>query len=292
MDHDNTLKSLLFPGETNKFFDIESLPPMEIEAKGFSKVNAWWLAEVSRLIYKQESDEIGNKATSTTRNEILNRLNLNERKFYNKSGTQCAIIESNDKKFAILVFRGSHELKDWLANANVPPTKISNGCRIHSGFKRALDLVWKKVRTELDKMDCPVFYTGHSLGAALATIAAYRKSPHSLYTFGSPLVGNGKFKKSFKGKKAYRIVNNRDIVATVPRMFKYQHTGQCHYISNDNSILINPRNKIIKFDKKIIDESLSDTTNESQPFKDLPEFLGDHSPINYVAHMQRQLSNT
>lgn len=46
---------------------------------------------------------------------------------------------------------------------------------------------------ELAKLGCPVFYTEHSLGAALATLAAARRAPKAGYAFGSPRVGNQAF---------------------------------------------------------------------------------------------------
>ena len=80
---------------------------------------------------------------------------------------------------------------------------------------------------ELDNAD--VYITGHSLGGALATIAALdiaRKNklnnPINLYTFASPRVGDNTFADKFnefvsKDKiKAFRFANSEDIVPKVP----------------------------------------------------------------------------
>ncbi|CEO95720.1 Fungal lipase-like domain-containing protein [Plasmodiophora brassicae] len=73
-----------------------------------------------------------------------------------------------------------------------------------------------------------VVFTGHSLGGALATFAVYtfdvvirRAGVQShLYTFGSPKIGNDKFKDSFEktrvAKHAFRSVLETDIVPLVP----------------------------------------------------------------------------
>mmetsp|Transcript_9846 Transcript_9846/g.25307 ORF Transcript_9846/g.25307 Transcript_9846/m.25307 type:complete len:92 (+) Transcript_9846:785-1060(+) len=58
----------------------------------------------------------------------------------------------------------------------------------------------------------------------------------SLYTYGAPRVGNSEFAEFFEmlfaGREAYRIVNNKDVVARYPRSGKaagavldYEHVG-------------------------------------------------------------------
>jgi hypothetical protein len=67
-----------------------------------------------------------------------------------------------------------------------------------------------------------IFVTGHSLGAALATIVTQvikhqGYSQPQLYTFASPRVGDTTFAESFKDlKHCYRIANTEDIVTTLP----------------------------------------------------------------------------
>lgn len=70
----------------------------------------------------------------------------------------------------------------------------------------------------------PVYATGHSMGAALATICALElRTVHRLHdvhlvTFGSPRVGNAVFSAWFERKVAshWRFTHNRDIVPSVP----------------------------------------------------------------------------
>jgi predicted lipase len=67
---------------------------------------------------------------------------------------------------------------------------------------------------------------GHSLGAALATLAADRlPDVQGLYTFGSPRVGDKGFQAHFR-VKAYRLVNGKDIVPTVPGEGPFRHVGE------------------------------------------------------------------
>ena len=84
---------------------------------------------------------------------------------------------------------------------------------------------------EKDQKPNRIYVTGHSLGAALATISALHlakllnidlstektKPRIFLYTFASPRVGNQKFVKECSNRfRAYRIANSEDIVPGVP----------------------------------------------------------------------------
>lgn len=288
MEFDKSWKALFQPGISNEYFTLNNPKPMDVNAKEYSAVNAWWLAELCRLIYKQESDEIGRKATASGRNDFLKNVNLTERKFFNKKGIQAAIFEEVNGKFAVLVFRGTDELKDWAINMNVPLKKIGRGAKVHGGFKRALYQIWKEILLELEQLRSPVYYTGHSLGGALATIAAFKRPPHQLYTFGAPRVGNQAFLDNFGSIKFYRVVNHMDIVPAMPPRIQYRQHGECRYITqNGDLVLQEPRVQGVTMRElyKIIKELMQNIDFSG----DIPEILSDHSPVNYVAHLERQL---
>ena len=88
-----------------------------------------------------------------------------------------------------------------------------------------------------------VFFTGHSLGGALATLAASRWNTITthLYTYGSPRVGGRKFVKSFLSSNRYRFRNNNDIVTRVPfEILGYKHVsgdgGKFIYFDVDGNV--------------------------------------------------------
>ena len=133
---------------------------------------------------------------------------------------------------AVLVFRGTQGLKDWIINLDVTRTApwkdLCNDCYVHSGFNDAWQDLKEQVLPFLASLpgSARVHVTGHSLGAAVAALAAAdllhstgTPSLASLYTFGSPRVGNKAFAawlaSSAKGR-GYRVVNNRDIVPHLP----------------------------------------------------------------------------
>ncbi|GFP90527.1 phospholipase a(1) dad1 chloroplastic [Phtheirospermum japonicum] len=89
-------------------------------------------------------------------------------------------------------------------------------------------LVRQEISRILEKYgDEPLSFTitGHSLGAALATLAAYdikknfKKSPMvTVISFAGPRVGNRSFRCSLEkqGTKILRIVNSDDVITKVP----------------------------------------------------------------------------
>ena len=88
-----------------------------------------------------------------------------------------AIDETNE--MIVLSFRGSSNLENWIANLDVLKTSLPNfcdGCEAHSGFWNAWETVADELTAQIDGaiIDYPSYqlvFTGHSLGAALATLA-------------------------------------------------------------------------------------------------------------------------
>ena len=82
-----------------------------------------------------------------------------------------------------------------------------------------------------------VIFTGHSLGGALAVVAAARsKYVGEVYTFGQPRVGNRKYSKQVKSK-VYRFVNNNDIVPRIPPPLVFRHQGTKYQIVDDRIVI-------------------------------------------------------
>lgn len=90
------------------------------------------------------------------------------------------------------------------------------GGRAHAGFKEGFDLLWPDLERWLDGHPGRWLFTGHSLGAALATLAASRKRPARLVTFGSPRVGDPTFVETLSEVEVARYVDCCDIVTHLP----------------------------------------------------------------------------
>lgn len=129
--------------------------------------------------------------------------------------------------FAIIAFRGTQQIKDWLSNvdANKVPIKSPRAQqdrelgKVHRGFHNAYQSVHPQILKHLEGLEAlPIYITGHSLGGALATLATWYLSGDKLaacYTFGAPRVGDKGLSDLFH-TPIYRINNGADPVPFVP----------------------------------------------------------------------------
>ncbi len=174
-------------------------------------------------------------------------------------GNTQAWIATNPEHI-VIAFRGTESptslegLKDWLLTDAmnlliVPEGQLGTdlaaagvGARFHQGFVNALAAIFEPVcdgvESALAEAERPVWITGHSLGAALALLAAWLFSRrmiavHQMYTFGGPMIGNGlaiaALDREFAGK-IFRYVNLPDPVPLLPMMSllanQYAHCRQ------------------------------------------------------------------
>ena len=155
--------------------------------------------------------------------------------FYDCDDTEAMIFKTG--KSIIVSFRGTEptEMKDVMTDLNIIPRKGEKQGIVHSGFANALDKIWDNVQFTIDRIyrrGDTVYFTGHSLGGALATVAAARsKYIGQVYTFGQPRVGNKEYAKNVKSK-IYRHVAGADIVPSVPLGLIYRHMGQCYFVED------------------------------------------------------------
>jgi len=186
----------------------------------FSWDTALSLVLASSLSYAQPAE-----VTSTARDG----WGLETCEFIEMDDTQCFVCSSSD---AVLVaFRGSESLGEWLGNLNLPSTTRHYG-KVHRGFLGAFQAIDAKLRTALTPFaGRPVLVTGHSLGGALAVVAAAEWRDHvdvaRVYTYGQPAVGNKDFctyLEQYYAGRYYRFVNDDDIVPRVPP--NYRHAGR------------------------------------------------------------------
>ncbi|MEQ1907837.1 MAG: lipase family protein [Vicinamibacterales bacterium] len=177
-------------------------------------------AEVSRLSYAprdvatQALENVGFTLRAWVGGETgLDRLRA--------KGTDGFVATRHDDAVTVAAFRGTEANKpeDLLADLVVVPTDRAGGGQVHKGFAEAYAAERDQVLTALDQHSHgQLFITGHSLGAALATLGAadHQEGNPTLITFGSPRVGDEAFKARLDGIRCRRFVNCCDMVTRIP----------------------------------------------------------------------------
>ncbi|PWW38512.1 lipase (class 3) [Idiomarina loihiensis] len=150
----------------------------------------------------------------------LGQLDAELIKTFDADGSQAILIKTNE--FVVLSFRGTEptELKDIKSDADAVLTNCVTEGKVHSGFHNAYNIIEMEVNQSLKEFgELPIFITGHSLGGALATIAAKRITHlggnAACYTFGAPRVSDDHWLMTMK-TPIYRVVNSSDGVTMVP----------------------------------------------------------------------------
>jgi triacylglycerol lipase len=136
---------------------------------------------------------------------------------------------ARSKVALFLILRGTQTVKEWIRNFSISLTDypIAGHGKVHGGFLGTYEAIRGDIMTALTAVDSnlALFVAGHSLGAALATIAALDNESRggrgirAVYTYGSPRVGDDQFVKAFNrshGDRSYRVANTSDIVTSMP----------------------------------------------------------------------------
>ena len=240
-------------------FDAKELLEPPVGRAAYSDRTAWLMAEMSRLAYLKfegraavreslvnDLAELTDKAAIEAKLQEVERFlhssgdqrdaleaELSEADFklvrtFNSSDTQAFLAtREQPERVAVLAFRGTEaSFRDIKTDLNA--RFFTKGTRkVHNGFLKAFGVVQAQIRAELKKIPGHKLYiTGHSLGGALAIVAAHEINADTIaacYTFGSPKVGNLEFGEDIK-PPIYRVVNSADLVPRVPPTWAIEAT--------------------------------------------------------------------
>ncbi len=222
--------------------------PMQPFRTTYCPANALWMARLSKAVYA------GSSGAPPDEDAILQHLKQHDGGFTSvcgfdaRSSQACVVVH---REFVVAVFRGTDEAADWLDNLNVVRVPGPFG-EVHAGFHGALMDVWPDMRRAIrnvrnaDSVRRPLWLTGHSLGGALATLAASRlvdddEPFFGVYTYGAPRCGDKEFARVYRieaGSRTYRFQNNNDVVSRVPaRVMGYRHVGKLVYITEEGQLV-------------------------------------------------------
>jgi hypothetical protein len=148
----------------------------------------------------------------------------------------CGIIGERPDAI-VLAFAGTDPAV-WETLATDFNIQIAAATDTHTGFQVALDAVQPEVRRAIDRSreaNKPLFIAGHSLGAAIAGLAAHfcessGARPRAVYAYGMPRVGGASFQADYNGPLGaltFRLVHGLDVVARVPMSgIGFRHVGR------------------------------------------------------------------
>ena len=237
---------------------------------------------------------------------ILGRLQLKKLGFKtNDSATglpphsACVVIaEGHGATFVMFAGSDPGKFEDWVTDFDAMPSAEG----LHTGFQEAVKTVLPVIAVAFAKRTAPsqpVFFTGHSLGGALAIVAASLvaiepKVQVVVYTFGDYA--------QRLGGSTFRLINGTDIVPTVPLPLSggYRHVGQAIQCKTDGIFdlqtpAISPNENKPDLLQSAMESAIADLGavkavqlisglglgQFSQLTKLLPRMVRDHIPDNY-----------
>ena len=223
-------------------------------------------------------------------NIAAGKLHFTEGKYFECDGSQAYWFQNEHD--SVVVCRGT-EADDWndiQADANALTALAETVGKVHRGFKREVDDLWPELEKALGANKKTLWFTGHSLGGAMATICAGRcllshikSEPDGLFTYGSPRVGDRRY-VNYTKIPHFRWVNNNDIVARVPPFwFGYRHSGTEMYLNRNGKL------KNIKGWRRLSDRIQGFCKELISKFR--IDHLSDHSIVDYIESIDKLIRN-
>ncbi|KAF1845047.1 alpha/beta-hydrolase [Cucurbitaria berberidis CBS 394.84] len=169
-----------------------------------------------------------------------------------KSDITGFVATDTTNKLIVLSFRGSRSVRNWLTNLNFPivPTTLCTTCTASIGFwsswLEAQSSVISAISTARAQYpEYKVVATGHSLGGALASLAAgvlrSQGVTVDLYTYGAPKVGLegiSQYLGSGSHGQTFRVTHKADPVPKLPpALLGYRHISPEYYVTSGNSAM-------------------------------------------------------
>jgi len=287
--------------DVEKQFDLLSLPKTAADIRDDFKNNMESVKTYVELFGGQEFNEKTIQKLTGARWEGFLHAVDDDYPFGPNTELTWAITINHTMKRIAVVFRGSTALEDFVIDATLQPSDFKvDGPesaapplgKVHSGFYKYLysntqvgsdgrdisksEAIMGKLHELFGQYkDYKLYVTGHSLGAALSTLFAFRAAdnngipnkPVINVSFASPFVGDQKFRTEFQKREVLglvrhlRVSNEDDIVPLVPFSslplpvpMAYKHTGL--NVSLYNPVWWRSKNYDISFPKPddLVDE--------------------------------------
>lgn len=295
--------SLFPPVKDHPFFEIPNRPafePRPSAASGFSRANAWWLAEMSLLAY--DEPPLIRSALAKGDFKLAGSVNGESTQGFVAEGNGVVIVAFRGTQVFIPGVHPIRSLKGVLADsitdaqAGLVDALPATVGRVHSGFAKAVNEVKKELDEILDRTGNdgrPLWLTGHSLGGAMAILTATRlgKRVQGVYVYGSPRVGDASFGKAVNDRIVC-FVHGSDPVAQVPpleaRVPLLPATGP-----PAPSGMYHQLGRVVTFERVRLPGVVPGLLNFGARLLERLNFeqlnLIDHAPLLYVRHFRSRL---
>lgn len=300
-----TLANVCYPPEAGDYRYFEG--PRFRGNSGYSLCNSAYAADASMLAYARYGTTRMTEAEFKT---ILADAGFETREtigdcFVANVATGRGYFAASDD-IAILAFRGTEADNEHDVRADLDLFLVRQEAlggrpagHVHQGFQKYLRAVWPRVAELVTayRASHPVqeiCVTGHSLGAALATLAfqQLRDEHTSLYTFGCPRVGDHEFcadvSELAKTRGCFRHVDNEDVVTHIPTpnfALPYAHPNcTLMWINSAGTVIQNPADP--PQDTKDL-ANLAFGFLRGQIGDPISEPLADHAPVRYCQWIGR-----
>lgn len=209
---------------------------------------SYMMAEFSNIAYENDITKVA---------EIAEKFGFKQVQMYEHGSSECFRFSSDHD--TVIACRGT-EVTDFgdivtdLMVRREPPRDDADypPGLIHRGFKGASTMLWDEVHEDIleDGVDKghKLWFTGHSLGAAMAVVMASFAQADAktlktagLTTFGCPRPGNADFCDYVDGGdfEHLRFVNCEDVVTKSPWniLTRYSHCGRLMYLKEDGECM-------------------------------------------------------
>jgi pimeloyl-ACP methyl ester carboxylesterase len=201
----------------NEILDFSFVPNQNIA----TSETAFWMMWMAMRSFTSEH--------ATTAQEIRKTGFIKYQAFHDSVTGLQGFLAGNAKGM-VLTFRGSTEITDWVIDAALPLIDgdiLGLSGKVHAGFAYSLRSQWTHIEAAINRFggyNKPLYIAGHSLGGALATLAAYKLAHEGyqvrgLYTFAAPRSGDREYADWGAGLlegRHFRFINDRDLVPRYP----------------------------------------------------------------------------
>ncbi|MCM1001419.1 MAG: lipase family protein, partial [Wolbachia endosymbiont of Melophagus ovinus] len=227
-----------------------------IQIAGFSKQKLLEMCNFCKISYGNNDEKLDSRYK--TKAELINEGYSIIPFYYNGRNKRCAgFVFIKDKEITI-AYRGTKDFDDVITDVSAAftPEFLPGGGKMHSGFHNAFKDSWSSLgriledhakKQLLETKDFRINCTGHSMGAALATITAlYLKKVKSaehvrVATFGSPRVFDSRGAEIYEkllGENTIRVTNLSDPIPMFPLgSMGFKHVGEPLKIKTGNFIV-------------------------------------------------------